>query len=337
METLGQKLRKAREQKGWSVEEAASRLKIHVKYFHAIESGDTASLPGSFFYRSFVRQYASLVGLPESAYALELDSAAQSHLAEITREQPDSVPQLDYQVPPMPTDTSDPREETKRWALRLALLALVMGLCSGGYVLWQRWKAFGEADQAAKSQQSQAPAPQTAQQTVPPPVPVPTEPVVSQESTTPAGDAGQTSQSQPGSTPATQQVTPPVTPQVTTPAAPQATQAAAVPPATEPAKGPINVTLTAKESVWVDVWVENKRVHSNVIAPGQSKSFAATGMLRVRYGNAGGIDVQWNGKGTETPGPRGQIRTWEYLPGSYRMVPVAPKTPPAAQQPPAAQ
>jgi hypothetical protein len=95
----------------------------------------------------------------------------------------------------------------------------------------------------------------------------------------------------------------------------------------------VAVTLTARESVWVDVWAEGKRVHSNVIAAGESKSFSSSATLRVRYGNAGGMDVQWNGKGTETPGPRGQIRIWDYFPGTYRMVPVPPKTPAAATPP----
>ncbi len=219
METLGQKLRKAREMKGWSIDDAATRLKIHPKYFHAIESDDTASLPGSFFYRSFVRQYASLVGLPDKDYALELDSAAQSHLATVTQAQPDSIPSLDYEVPPIPTGHTDPREETKRWVLRLGLLVLVMALSSGGYMLWQRWKSFRTKRNSAQT--SAAPAasvtpPQTAQQT-PPAVPVPAADAAPQASLPSAPADSQAGATNLPATPAQTQPTPPAGPNLQPP------------------------------------------------------------------------------------------------------------------------
>lgn len=333
MEPLGQRLRKAREAKGWTADDVAARLKIHVKYFHAIESGDTASLPGSFFYRSFVRQYAAAVGLPEDAYADELNSAAQSHLAEVVKGPTDSLPALEYEVPPMPTFGGDSREETKRWVWRVVLLLIVVAISSAGYMLWVRWRSFDEArraaaQQAAPVQEQTTPPPALQTQAAPPAQPeaAPPQPPDSGLASAQPDAAAQAQTSQP---PSTQTAPPSSLPSSTAPPPATVAPPATVPsPATAPQAGAISVTLTAREDVWVDVWADGRRVHSNIIRAGQSKNFGGGEMLRVRYGNAGGMEVQWNGRGVESPGPRGQIRTWEYLPGSYRMVPVAPKNPP---------
>ena len=45
----------------------ASETCISTRYLEAIEADDTKILPGDFFYRSFIRQYASALGLDESA------------------------------------------------------------------------------------------------------------------------------------------------------------------------------------------------------------------------------------------------------------------------------
>ena len=66
MQTLGQQLRAEREAKGLSIEELASQTRIRSIYFEAIEADRPEEFPGQFFYRSFLRQYVSLLGLPDS-------------------------------------------------------------------------------------------------------------------------------------------------------------------------------------------------------------------------------------------------------------------------------
>ena len=45
--------------------EIAEELCITQRYLRAIEQDDLKSLPGSFFYKSFVKQYAALLGVDE--------------------------------------------------------------------------------------------------------------------------------------------------------------------------------------------------------------------------------------------------------------------------------
>ncbi|MCU7357480.1 helix-turn-helix domain-containing protein [Enterococcus dispar] len=60
--TIGARLRQARLNKNISLDELQQITKIQKRYLEAIESGDLDALPGSFYERAFVRQYAQAVG-----------------------------------------------------------------------------------------------------------------------------------------------------------------------------------------------------------------------------------------------------------------------------------
>src|SRR5437588_676709 len=61
MTSVGKQLRSAREEQQRSLAEIAEDLCITQRYLRAIEEDDLASLPGVFFYKSFVKQYASIL------------------------------------------------------------------------------------------------------------------------------------------------------------------------------------------------------------------------------------------------------------------------------------
>jgi cytoskeletal protein RodZ len=63
MSDLGQLLRKAREQHGYTLDDIQEATKIRKRYLEAIEAGDYKVLPGSFYVRAFVKTYAETVGL----------------------------------------------------------------------------------------------------------------------------------------------------------------------------------------------------------------------------------------------------------------------------------
>ena len=64
---FGTKLRAARERKGVSLRQIASKTKISMAVLEALERNDVARLPGGIFSRAFVRSYAAEVGLdPET-------------------------------------------------------------------------------------------------------------------------------------------------------------------------------------------------------------------------------------------------------------------------------
>src|SRR5574341_111577 len=70
MESLGQKLKKAREAKGLSLEEIAKITKISEKSLVLIENGQYQDLPASTYIKGFIKLYAQCVGL-DTASVLE--------------------------------------------------------------------------------------------------------------------------------------------------------------------------------------------------------------------------------------------------------------------------
>lgn len=60
---IGEKLREARLQKNMSLDELQQVTKVQKRYLMAIEDNDFDSMPGTFYVRAFIRQYANAVGL----------------------------------------------------------------------------------------------------------------------------------------------------------------------------------------------------------------------------------------------------------------------------------
>lgn len=156
MATLGERLRAERERRGLTIEELAQQTRISARFFEAIERDDRSSLPGGFFYRSFVRQYARMLDLPEEAYQGEIERS----LAEES-EQPYSVPDRHIDVPPLPTAGRSRKEEALWWAARAGGLVAALALCTVAYVGWERWKASQPPPMAPAAEKRTSPEPAT--------------------------------------------------------------------------------------------------------------------------------------------------------------------------------
>ncbi|WEV40424.1 helix-turn-helix domain-containing protein [Lactobacillus sp. ESL0681] len=63
MADIGEKLCSAREAKGLSIADIEKATKIQSRYLTAIEQDEFDKLPGDFYVRAFIRQYAQVVGL----------------------------------------------------------------------------------------------------------------------------------------------------------------------------------------------------------------------------------------------------------------------------------
>ncbi len=83
---LGGRLRTAREEKGISLDQLQSMTKIQKKYLSGIEKGDYSQIPGKFYVRAFIKQYAEAVGLsPDELfeeYKNEIPAAYEDDLSE---------------------------------------------------------------------------------------------------------------------------------------------------------------------------------------------------------------------------------------------------------------
>ena len=80
-ESLGEKLRKAREERDISISEVAEQTRISALYLQAIENDDYRPLPGGIFNKGFVKSFAKYVGVDEGEALLEYSRIAASQEA----------------------------------------------------------------------------------------------------------------------------------------------------------------------------------------------------------------------------------------------------------------
>lgn len=63
MATIGEQLKKAREDHNMSLEELQKKTKIQKKYLEALEEDNFSAMPSSYYVRAFIRQYAKAVDI----------------------------------------------------------------------------------------------------------------------------------------------------------------------------------------------------------------------------------------------------------------------------------
>ncbi|OEC35770.1 cytoskeleton protein RodZ [Pseudomonas cuatrocienegasensis] len=119
----GDTLREAREQRGWSVEDVATRLNLTGQRLLQIEAGAFDKLPGVTFARGYVRAYGKLLGLDQERLVIEFDQFTGT----------DSVGANVHSLGRI--------EEPARYSqhiLRVVSFLLLAGLAALGFYWWQQ-------------------------------------------------------------------------------------------------------------------------------------------------------------------------------------------------------
>lgn len=119
--TLGEKLRQAREDRGFTLSEVSEQTRISPLYLESIENDDYRILPGGIFNKGFVKSYAKFVGLNE-----------QEALMDYTR-------LLDQQIAPQPDELRLYKPEvltddvtSQSMAPTIIIAAIILALMTGG-------------------------------------------------------------------------------------------------------------------------------------------------------------------------------------------------------------
>ena len=95
MSELGTKLRDARIEKGYTLNTLQQMTKIQKKYLVAIEEGRFEEIPGNFYTRAFVKQYADMVGLDGDSLLLDYQSeleAVEHGLSQYEEQETEAMP-----------------------------------------------------------------------------------------------------------------------------------------------------------------------------------------------------------------------------------------------------
>jgi len=251
MPSVGETLRQARLRRGLTLEEIAERSRISARFLEALEAEDWDQLPGRFFARSFLRQYASFLGVDANLSVPEIEEQPEPEPVE-----PAPAPHP-LRIAPIVLDSGARRLFWRRWLGSLAALVAVILACALVYAVWQRLRAAPAAQSELAA--SAPPAPAVAHQ----------------------------------------------------PAA------------------PIVVAIRTTSETWYRVTCDGTLVHERAVPPGGSLTFQARESLRVLTGNAGGMEVVFNGKPLGAPGPRGHIRVLEFTPSAHQILERKPPPEPA--------
>ncbi|WP_285835399.1 RodZ domain-containing protein [Sporosarcina sp. NCCP-2716] len=88
---LGNRLQEARKAKGYTLDDLQAITKIQKRYLAGIENEDYSMMPGSFYVRAFIKQYAEAVGLDSQemlALYRDNESSVQMREEEVQRSAP---------------------------------------------------------------------------------------------------------------------------------------------------------------------------------------------------------------------------------------------------------
>ena len=312
----GETLRQARESNGWSLAEVALKLNLTVTSLSNLEAGAFDKLPGHTFARGYIRAYAKLLGMDQTALVQQFDQSTG------TDSQGSNVHALGRIEEPV---------RVSHTILRIVSLLLLIAVIGGGFVWWQ-----DQTSQRTKDLTSLAPehvevegADGTTQIH---PIDEPEDQAVAEgqaegttdlalpqsetaaESTGAEPAAPATAPAAPAATPTAPVQTPapvvaaPATPAANVPATPAPTVAAPVAPATPAPTAQAAAPVAGQGQVSVqfvaDCWTQvtdgtGKILFSGLKRKGDSLSVAGKPPFAVRLGYARGAQVSYNGQSVD--------------------------------------
>ncbi len=138
-ETLGEKLRLAREARGITLSEVAAQTRIAARYLEAIEEDNYKPLPGGVFNKGFIKAYAKYVGVDEQE---ALDDYARAVASQSESEIDDNR----YRRPSVMTDDRN----RSSWS-SLVFAVIILALMSGGIYLLVQWYRSAPSEPQAKT------------------------------------------------------------------------------------------------------------------------------------------------------------------------------------------
>jgi cytoskeleton protein RodZ len=279
---IGAKLRAAREAKGWSPQEAGSRLRLMSRQIEAIEAEDFSRLGQPVFARGFVRNYAKLLGLNPDELLDQMTVVKVPRMQE-TESLPFTPSQEFWKSP---------------WVLGVAA-AVILAVAIPVGLYW--WLSSDETGQAAP-----AVAEKTVQPPPPPPAPMPEGeqpaasgvPLAEQPAGAPDGPQGAAQPAEQTAAPQAAAPAPAVQQAATQPAqaAVKPAPAASAVPAAAPAPA-AGLRLQFDEISWVQVRDSSGQiVHSGLNPAGASVDVAGKAPFYLVVGNAEKVRVLYKGK-----------------------------------------
>ncbi|MBD1379286.1 helix-turn-helix domain-containing protein [Metabacillus arenae] len=125
MTELGIRLKEAREEKNYSLDDLQTITKIQKRYLIALEEGNYQIIPGKFYVRAFIKQYSEAVGLnPEEIFDVHKNDIPSSHN--------DDLPE---QLSRVKTQRELPKSAAKLLDM-LPKILIILGIVAIAVIIW---------------------------------------------------------------------------------------------------------------------------------------------------------------------------------------------------------
>jgi cytoskeleton protein RodZ len=300
MGAFGDKLKREREVRRITLDEISESTKIPRRYLESLERENFESLPGGVFNKGFVKAYARFLGLDE-------EQSVADYVA-VAKEEPPAEDQFPLEVHEKPDRELNPRKS------QLPLIAAVVALAGvlGGYAIWRAKihqtensettvAAAGSSDNSSSSSSSSRANSEK-----------PSEAASAQK------NAHAVQKAQPHATYKQAVVAASPAKQIARVDTPPTTLLQSDPDAarTRPAqnKKDFFVIIKAKEDAWISIIADGRRVSHGTLRANKQRFVRAGKQIILTTGNAGGIDVSFNGRPLGAIGSESEARTLMFTP-----------------------
>jgi len=281
--SFGERLRREREMRGVSLDQIVATTKIGRRLLLALEEEQFDLLPGGIFNKSYVKAYAKCIGINE-------DEAVAEYMQAANEAPPDTrvIAQQHASI-----HSNRPMRRSGFPVLPVLILVVVIAGGIGGWKVYQdrqndRGKRAAIPANADVSQQPTNAAALVASGGG------------SAANHTSSAQSAQTSPASPAATQPASSVAPPS--EAAVPKVPAESSSA-----NTPVGAPFEVVVRPKDSAWVSVKSDGKYVVRGIIKPPDVRTIRATGQVVFYTGNAGAVEVSFNGKNVPlTGGPNAE-------------------------------
>jgi cytoskeletal protein RodZ len=276
---FSQELKRIRESKGLRLEEMAHRYKLRPSFLESIESGSFEDLPEPVYTKTFIKTYAGLLGVD----AGPILARYAKYVEKTMPAPPPEAPKKQVREARAENAVFD-RLGSMGGRLGWAVFALVVIVILGIYV----FQDSGERPVQVKP---------TAREAVKPSEKLPETPPVEAPQAPPVQPPEAAPQQAPAQTAA---------PEQKKPEAPPPAEKKETPPAPS-AAGALSLTIEATEAAWVQVKADKTPAVQKLMQSGEKLTTEAKERITIDLGNAGGVQITFQGQSLGSPGKRGEV------------------------------
>ncbi len=289
--SLGSRLKTERVRRNASLEDIAAQTRIGVHLLQAIEEDHLESMPSGFFSRSFIRQYAEALALENAEIERLLEEvpkpAATLPIVNESKARRMSLGEVfEAAAGHEPDYLNEARfvRDSRPSAYWMGLAGVL--ICGSiAFLSWQKRPDLFDNVMASATPGSPG-AEQVPSALPPPPSVEPPKPAVLPASeVTATGGEDQARNAEAGGV----------------------------------NEKPVTVTVRAKEETWLRLVADGERVYRGLMGAGETKTFTSSETAMLYTGNAGGLELSYNGTSIGSPGPRGGVRTVLFTPANYEI------------------